>query len=169
MTIGSHQKTIGKSQVHITPIEIIRAVGPFGLDPCAASRRPWNCARRNFTRHDNGLKKSWGGAMVWLNPPFHRYQVAAWIKKLAEHGNGVALLHARTETDWFLPCWQKARCILFLADRIKFCKPNGRPQPANSGAPVCLVAFGDKAAGRLRACGLAGVLVDRWQFVEVAT
>jgi hypothetical protein len=41
MTLGSHQQSIGKSQVHLTPRWIIDALGPFDLDPCAATVRPW--------------------------------------------------------------------------------------------------------------------------------
>jgi hypothetical protein len=48
-------------------------------------------------------------------------------------------LHARTETAWFRPCWEFASGILFLRTRIKFCKPDGSEQPANSGAPPVLV------------------------------
>jgi hypothetical protein len=51
---------------------------------------------------------------------------------------------------------------LFMADRIKFCRPDGSEQPANSGAPPVLVAFGAEALMRLRNCGIAGALVTGW-------
>jgi len=44
VTLGSHQRTVGLSQNHITPKWIIDATGPFKLDPCAADPRPWDCA-----------------------------------------------------------------------------------------------------------------------------
>jgi len=44
MTFGSQQKTIGTSQVHLTPRWIIDALGPCDLDPSAADPRPWDCA-----------------------------------------------------------------------------------------------------------------------------
>jgi hypothetical protein len=47
MTLGSHQKAICTSQVHITPRWIIDGLAPFGLDPCAANPRPWDCAKAN--------------------------------------------------------------------------------------------------------------------------
>lgn len=161
MTLGSHQRTVGKSQVHLTPRFIIDALGPFDLDPCAATRRPFDCASKNYTRKDDGLKKIWEG-LVWLNPPFDRYQVAAWIEKLAEHGNGIALLHARLETDWFRPCWKHASGMLALYQRIKFLKPNGKEQRANSGAPVVLIAFGREAYDRLRYSKLEGAFIYNW-------
>lgn len=169
MTLGSHQRSIGKSQVHITPKVIIDALGPFDLDPCAATVRPWDCAVRNFTEATDGLIFPWSG-FVWLNPPFHRYEVATWIEKMAAHNDGIALLHARTETAWFRPVWQHARALLFLSQRLTFCKPDGSPcttakgEPANSGAPVVLCAFGQLAKLRLQGCKLPGALVSAWNF-----
>ena len=155
MTLGSHQKTIGTSQVHLTPRWIIEALGPFDLDPCAADPRPWDCADVNLCEADDGLRQPWAGRM-WLNPPFDRYRVGKWIGRLAEHGRGAALLHARTETEWFRICWQNATAILFMAKRLIFVKSDGTPcttrsgERANSGAPPVLVAFGDYDAMRLR-------------------
>jgi DNA N-6-adenine-methyltransferase (Dam) len=117
MTLGSHQATVGKSQVHITPKWIIDRLGPFELDPCAADPRPWDCAIENRT--SDGLSQPWRGR-VWLDPPFDRYEVGKWIERLADHGHGTTLLHARTEAGWFEPRWRSASAILFMADRIKF-------------------------------------------------
>ncbi|MCC2608371.1 phage N-6-adenine-methyltransferase [Neorhizobium petrolearium] len=158
MTIGSHQRTVGKSQTHLTPPFIIHRLGPFDLDPCAALGQPWATAKRHFTIEDDGLSQPWGGR-VWLNPPFDRYQVGRWIGKLAEHGNGICLVHARTEADWFRPIWERADAILFLADRLHFHTIDGKRQPANSGAPIVLAAFGEANAMQLAACGLPGFFV----------
>lgn len=159
MTLGSHQKTIGDTQTWITPKWILDALGPFDLDPCAADPRPWDCAKNNLT--ENGLGAPWAGR-IWLNPPFHRYEVSFWIRCLAIHGRGTALLHARTETEWFEPVWKAATAILFLADRLYFHYPDGRRAEANSGAPACLVAFGEDDANRLRASGITGFFVTKW-------
>ena len=168
MTLGSHQTTVGKSQTHITPRWIIDALGPFDLDPCAADPRPWDCATHNFTHAQDGLRHglSWFG-FVWLNPPFDRYEVSEWIWKLAAHNNGIALLHARTETEWFRPCWQRAQAILFMDRRISFCRPDGSEQLANSGAPPVLVAFGQEAARCIATSGISGALVTRWNLVGI--
>lgn len=159
MTLGSHQKSIGNTQTWITPQWILNAIGPFDLDPCAASPRPWNCADDNYT--EDGLTSQWHG-FVFLNPPFHRYEVAKWVSKLARHDHGIALLHARTEAEWFEPVWKHAKGILFLADRLYFHYPDGRRAEANSGAPACLIAFGALALERLRASNVAGALVTHW-------
>jgi hypothetical protein len=161
VTLGSHQRCVGKSQVHLTPKWIIDRLGPFDLDPCAATVRPWDCAAVNYLLPMNGLAMDWRG-LVFLNPPFDRRQVGLWIEKLANHGNGIALLHARTETEWFRPIWQRADLILFLDQRIKFCRPEGTEQPANSGAPPVLIGFGPVAVKRLRNSGLGGAYVSGW-------
>ena len=89
-----------------------------------------------------------------------------WIAKLARHNNGIALLHARTETVWFNQIWQSATALLFLGRRIIFCKPDGsqcttaKGDVANSGAPPVLAAFGALASQRLGNSGLPGALVN---------
>lgn len=159
MTIGSHQRAIGKSQVHLTPRPIIEALGRFDLDPCAATERPWDCAAENYVEADDGLSRPWFGR-VWCNPPFDSRVVGRWVERLSEHGCGTLLVHARTETHWFRPVWARATAILFLYNRINFCRPSGEPEPANSGAPVVLAAFGRLDADRLAQSGLAGALVS---------
>lgn len=157
MTLGSHQRTVGKSQTHITPPWVMERLGAFDLDPCAApAPRPFTYAAHNYT--ERGLERDWFGR-VWMNPPFDRYQVARWVKRLADHGNGIALLHARTEAAWFEPVWDSATAILFLADRLKFYGMDGCEQPANSGAPAVLVAWGDANEHALRNPGFDGVLI----------
>ena len=167
MTLGSHQRCVGKSQVHLTPKWLIDTLGPFDLDPCSATERPWHCAEQSYTEADDGLLRPWFG-LVWLNPPFDRYQVGKWIAKLAAHGNGIALVHARTEAEWFRPIWQKADGILFLDRRIKFCRPDGSEQPANSGAPPVLAAFGALAFNRIVCSRLTGAWVSSHTMLEAA-
>jgi hypothetical protein len=162
MTLGSHQTSVGRSQIHCTPRWLLNRLGKFDLDPCAADPRPWSCARVSFTERDDGLSKKWHGR-VWLNPPFDRYSVGRWIQRLADHGNGVALLHARTEAAWFEPIWKSADAILFMADRIHFYKPDGTRHSANSGAPPVLVAFGRKNVVSLERSGIPGVLITSWR------
>ncbi|MBN8955118.1 MAG: adenine methyltransferase, partial [Rhizobiales bacterium] len=141
MTLGSHQRTIGASQVHITPRRILDPLGAFDLDPCASDPRPWDCAARNLTVVDDGLTAEWDGR-VWLNPPFDVRQIGQWFERMKKHGRGTALVHARTETKWFRLVWDNAHALLFLFGRVVFHKPDGSPQTtrggivANSGAPV---------------------------------
>lgn len=166
VSIGSHQTTVGKSQVHFTPRWLLDRLGPFDLDPCAGDPRPWDIATANLTEADDGLSLFWSGR-VFLNPPFDRYQVGRWIERLAEHGNGIALLHARTEAAWFEPIWAKADAVLFMADRIKFCREDGSEHSVNSGAPPVLIAFGHANERALRQAKIPGWIVTHWQRLAV--
>ena len=133
-------------------------------------------ATRNICEAENGIDAKWDGR-VWLNPPFDRYRVGKWIGRLAEHDRGTALLHARTETEWFRICWQRATAMLLMGRPLIFVKPDGTPsttrfgEKANSGAPPVLVAFGDYDAMRLRqfASEHGGALVERWKLFGAAS
>src|SRR5262249_59592145 len=160
MTLGSHQTSIGRSQSWCSPRWMVTTTGPYDLDPCAADPRPWDCAAINIT--SGGLEFDWGRHRVWLNPPYDRREVGRWIEKLARHGRGTALLHPRTETDWFALVWRYATSILFLANRIYFHHPDGTRPAANSRAPPVLCAFGAEDHERLKASRIPGFLVTDW-------
>lgn len=88
-----------KNDEWLTPPPIIQALGFFDLDPCAPVDRPWDTARQHYSRRDDGLAQDWGGR-VWMNPPFGT-QAIDWLRKMVKHGNGIALVPARTETRMF--------------------------------------------------------------------
>ncbi len=130
-----------KSDEWLTPPEILNTLGEFDLDPCAPIVRPWSTATKHYTRLDDGLTQSWHGR-VWLNPPFGR-EAAAWLAKLAAHGDGIALIPARTETVMFFDSvWRMASGVLFLQSRPHFYRADGSRAEFNSGAPICLVPYG---------------------------
>jgi hypothetical protein len=164
MTLGSHQTTIGKTQTWITPKFILDDLGPFDLDPASSWVRPWDCAKTNWCggTTGDGLELEWFG-QVWLNPPFHRYEVSRWIGRLAAHGKGIALVHARTEAKWFEPIWQHASMIGFLKDRLYFHYPDGRRAEANSGAPAVIAAFGLDATMRLAESKIPMIRITEWE------
>ncbi len=158
MSIGGHHNPIAKSEVWLTPPYILKALGNFDLDPCAAIDQPWPTAAQHYTVRDDGLSQPWHGR-VWLNPPYGR-KTAYWMKRLAAHGNGTALIFARTETTMFFESiWDRAASLLFLEGRINFHFPNGQKAPANSGAPSVLVAYGEENAIALEQSGLKGAPV----------
>jgi hypothetical protein len=164
VTLGSHQRSIGKSQNWISPRHLIDATGPYDLDPCAADPRPWDCAKVNWT--SGGLEREWFDR-VYCNPEFDRRVVGKWVARMAAHNHGTLLIHVRTETEWFMPIWQHASAILFLADRLHFHHPDGTRAPANSGAPACLVAFGQYDAERLATSGIPGIWVpNNWRILS---
>lgn len=125
----------------LTPPELIKALGEFDLDPCTPIEMPWDTAKHRYTPNEDGLKQPWYGR-VWLNPPYGK-EAGKWLNKLAAHGNGIALIFARTETEMFFNnVWDKAHGILFIKGRLFFHYPDGTKAIANSGAPSVLIAYG---------------------------
>lgn len=159
MTIGSHQTTIGRKQDHFTPDYIVKPLGRFDTDVCTGNRRPFDIAQRHITKRENSLRMDWRDfGRYWCNPPFDRRVVGEFVRRMPSGQGGTLLLHVRTETKWFRPIFESATAILWLAGRIIFWQASGRPcvvdnpkskhygKPANSGAPVALIAFGFRDA-----------------------
>ena len=160
--MGGHQSGKYESEDWITPQHILTALGPFDLDPCASINQPWPCATISYTKNLDGLLQPWHG-FVWLNPPYG-LQAAKWLKRLAIHHNGIALIFARTETKMFhAHVWNAADTLLFLKGRLYFHYPNGTRAAANAGAPSVLVGYGPEARRRLQTCGLSGALITDFQ------
>ena len=156
--MGSHQSARMKSDVWLTPPEILKALGEFDLDPCSPLDRPWDTAKKHFTVDDDGLTQDWAGR-VWLNPPYGR-EAAKWLEKLAKHGDGIALIFARTEIKMFFDhVWAKATGILFIEGRLHFHRPDGSRAKANAGAPSCLIAYGEGGFNVLSQSGINGKII----------
>ena len=157
--IGSHQSSNMQNDEWLTPPHILEALGTFDLDPCAPIISPWYTANNKFTIEDDGLKQKWYGR-VWCNPPYG-LQAAEWLNKLAEHGNGIALIFARTETRMFFDhVWNKADSLLFVEGRLFFHYVTGEKAAANAGAPSVLVAYGKENSDILKNCGIRGKFVN---------
>lgn len=160
---GGHpyaSRPVAASHVWLTPPEIVQALGPFDLDPCAApSPRPWPTAKRHIELPEDGLNAKWKGR-VWCNPPFGPH-TAGWLYRMAEHGNGIALVFARTDTTMFRDyVWPYADAVMFLHGRPHFHRPDGTRAKGNSGGPICLVAYGaDNHTALLYSC-LPGAVVS---------
>ena len=156
--IGGHQSAAMKNDEWLTPPEIINALGAFDLDPCSQEIRPWPTAAKHYTKADDGLAMPWFGR-VWCNPPYGS-STGAWLSKLSHHGNGIALVFARTETDMFFKwVWGKADAVLFLRGRLYFYHADGSKARHNAGGPSCLVAYGADNVTALERSGLAGRLI----------
>lgn len=157
--MGGHQSgSADVSTEWCTPRYIIEDLGPFHLDPCSPAERPWDTARIHLTRADDGLIAPWEGR-VWLNPPYGP-ETGKWMKRLAEHGNGIALIFARTETRMFFAyVWRRASAILFIRGRIDFYRSDGS-KLGNAGAPSVLVAYGRANVRRLRRSSIDGKFIE---------
>ena len=149
----------GKSKDEwLTPPDIIRALGEFDLDPCAPISRPWDMAKKHYTRVDNGLLLPWEGR-VWLNPPYGK-ETFRWMARLSEHKSGIALIYARTETKGFQDhVLAKAEALFFFDYRLQFYHVSGRPGESSSGAPSVLVSYSEADTAAIAASGLGGKLV----------
>lgn len=168
MSLSAHQSAAMKNDEWLTPPEILAKLGRFDLDPCAPApeRRPWATADRHFSVEDDGLACPWHGR-VWMNPPFGR-QAIKWMRRLADHGDGIALIPARTETAMFVETvWRRADAVLFIAGRPHFHRVDGSRAQFNSGAPICLVAYGIHNVAALQRSGL-GQLVPVIRNTHVA-
>ncbi|SFL08849.1 DNA N-6-adenine-methyltransferase (Dam) [Porphyromonadaceae bacterium KH3CP3RA] len=139
--------TIIETDEWYTPAEIIKSLGRFDLDPATSiDAMLLNRSARNFyTKVENGLLKKWEGR-VWLNPPYSAPLLQEFLKKMAIHNKGIALVFAKIEAKWFHDIvLDNATAIKFLYDRVKFFRRDGTKgmQPRNASM---LVAYGREDA-----------------------
>ena len=70
-----------------TPIDLFNTLDRefhFTLD--AASTHENAKCKKHYTIAENGLKQSWAGETVWLNPPYGR-GIGQWMKKAYDEGD----------------------------------------------------------------------------------
>ena len=153
------ERTKNSSDEWYTPSSLLIKLGTFDLDPCAPVNPLWPTAHIMYNKNDNGLNKDWFGR-VWLNPPYSRPLIDLFVKKMADHNNGIALLYNRCDSKMFQDIiFKKATAMLFMRHRIKFYKPDG----TIGGSPGCgsiLIAFGEGNANILRRCHIEGKVVN---------
>lgn len=159
----THESTCNETCQWYTPRFVFDRLGAqFDLDPCSPGKKivPWIPAKKHFTAKDDGLLLRWQGR-VWLNPPYGQ-ETPRWLKKLANHGNGIALVFARTDTRWFHEYATKASLICFMAGRISFIKSDGT-KGATPGCGSMLLAYGNECAEILTKSQL-GWIIDNHKF-----
>lgn len=160
--LGGENQNAGSQQREtrwLTPPALVQALGEFDLDPCGAPGHVLAAHTYLLENGDDGLRDPWFGR-VWLNPPYGK-EAEPFLAKLADYGRGTALIFARTETASFHKhVWGRATAILFLRGRVTFLRSDGTPAAANSGAPSCLVAYGDEDARALAGSVLEGHFVS---------
>lgn len=159
----THESTKNESKEWYTPVYIFDALSiGFNLDPCSpgADVVPWIPALHHYTVEDDGLIKEWSGS-VWMNPPYGS-DTPRWMNKLCNHGNGIALVFARTDTRWFHAYVPRADAICFIKGRIQFIPAGmaekyvvGDYKPNSScGAASMLVGYGQECAEAVMKCEL---------------
>lgn len=186
--MGSHQSSRAGTHTWLTPLPLVRSLGPFGVDPCAVPGH--QTADRLICLPEDGLAADWRDDRAWVNPPYGNH-LSAWLGRLAHHGKGTAFVFARTETAAFFEgVWNAATALLFLEGREHFhwafpggvtgdptgcahvwakmepekpksglaCTVCGMAQ-ANSGAPSVLVAYGMADADVLAGAPVPGAFI----------
>lgn len=152
-----HEKGFGGVTVEwYTPKWVFDWLGlRFDLDPCSpAGGLPWVPADRFYSLPADGLALPWQGR-IWCNPPYGP-ATKKWLRRMHKHRHGVALVFARTDTEWYHQYAKTADAILFIEGRIKFVDETGEP-PVNdkghkntAGTGSMLVAWGADCVEALR-------------------
>lgn len=150
--MSEHEACIGASDEWFTPPEIFDALGlTFDLDPCQPDHgRAFLSVpcRQFYTAAEDGLRQPWHG-LVWMNPPFGgRNGQVPWLRRFLDHGNGIALVAARTSAAWFHDYAAKAETMLFPRGKTKFVRPDGT-RGGSPGTGVVLLGMGLAANGAL--------------------
>ena len=148
----------------LTPPYISKALGEFDLDPCQPINPPFVHAKKGYTILDDGLAHSWEGR-VWCNPPYGR-ETFVWLKKLADHGNGLTLIFCRTETKGFhAQIWERADAVFFFKGRLKFYYVDGT-EGNTANAPSCLVAYGQNNVNSIREAVEKGLIKGKLVVID---
>lgn len=104
----------------------------FTLDPCATPENA-KCAKF-YTRDDDGLKQSWAGEIVFVNPPYGK-DIGLWIEKSYRESlcgaTVVMLLPVRSDTKYFHDWILGKAEIRFIRGRLRFeGAPSSAPFPS---------------------------------------
>ena len=106
------------------------------------------------------MSQPWNGR-VWLNPPYKNPLIGKFVKKLAEHGNGIALIFNRMDTKlWHDIIFPSATSMLIIKGRITFESPDGVKPNGGAGCGSILVAYGQDNAEVLRDCSIEGKFIN---------
>ncbi len=148
-------EVIGQSDEWYTPKLVFDALGErFDLDVAAPDNGRTFVPANSFITA-NSLSKEWHG-FVWMNPPFGtRNALVPWLSRFLAHGNGVALVPAHTNAEWFLHAWSKSGLALFTP-KLRFHLPDGTVSRSPSTGSA-LFAAGDRAERALRRAAARGL------------
>lgn len=149
----------GEENQWFTPKYIFDAIGlEFDMDPCSPGAGLTHVpAKKHLTIVEDGLATPWEGT-VFVNPPYGNH-TPVWMKKLAEHNDGIALVFSRTDVKWFQEYASQTSAVCFISSRVKFHKGHigEGSQVGTPGTGSMLLAFGEKAAEALKQSGLGSV------------
>jgi DNA N-6-adenine-methyltransferase (Dam) len=146
----THDNKNNMTQDWWTPEWVFTALGlVFDLDPASPPGGvPWLPARKHYALPQDGLSLPWEGC-VWLNPPYGT-ETKAWLARMDQHRNGLALVFARTDTHWFHTVAVNADSLFFLRGRMQFTDASGKTGGGGAGAGSLFIAWGEQCTKALR-------------------
>ena len=155
----THESFVNNSVEWYTPPELFDALGlVFDLDPCSPGQGLTHVpAHKVYTEADDGLVQPWHG-MVFVNPPYGT-QTGKWMDKLADHGNGVALVFARPDTAWAQRAIRAADITCFIRGRVRFYQGDKHTLGGTPGSGSMLLGYGDKAVEAITNAGLGPCMI----------
>ena len=155
----THESPHLESVEWYTPPEIFFALGlRFDLDPCSPGPgKSFVPADRVLTVEDDGLATPWGGASVFVNPPYGR-ATADWMRKCRDHGvaggEAIALVFSRTDTGWFQEIAPTLGAVCFVSGRIHFFQGDLTTRGGSPGTGSMLLAWGPASTRAVLNSGL---------------
>ena len=156
-TATDPQSHKGKTDSWLTPLPLIRSLGEFHLDPCGWPGH--DTAKQVVTLPTDGLKLEWFGR-VWLNPPYGK-EAVHWLRKLQNHGDGIALVFNRLDTKWLAPFCLDG--FFAINGRVKFIPTNGQ-NASQPGTGSILIPFGHRNRESIIHSGIKGIWFSAcWQ------
>ena len=104
-----------------------KTMGEIDVDPasCEIANNSLVKATKYFDKQANGLIQEWNGR-IWLNPPYERKLIDAFVDKLLEEyrrgrtTQAIVLTHNASETRWYGRLLEEATAICIVSGRIRF-------------------------------------------------
>jgi hypothetical protein len=154
--INTEPQTHQGENTWFTPPHFIEHLGPFSLDPCTVSFRPFDTAINHIERDKGecGLSVEWYGD-VWLNPPYGK-EIMPFIDKFIEHKKGIMLIFARMGSEGVQKLIKAGATCYCLRKRVHFIQKEGL-KVTNAGTDSILVFFDEKYYEKCRV--LDGVFI----------
>lgn len=124
----------GERDHQFTPPDFLSAIyaafGDIDIDPCAHELSPVIARQRIIPGNGgNGLIEDWIGDLVFVNPPFS--SMLKWLRRADQQwtaGNAktiVALVPARTDSNWFHDHLRSQAAVYMMRGRLRFLTEKG--------------------------------------------
>lgn len=150
-------------------LDCVARVGGIALDPCS-NDASIVVAHRAIKPPQDGLTADWGAlaydGLVFVNPPYGRGELSAWIEKCEAEARGgcevIALVPASTGSNWFHGALVSAAAlVLWGPGRISFGNPPPGEAIARPSIDSAVIYWGQRPhrfVDAFRGRGLAVVL-----------